>query len=216
MGYKRDLNRHYYEFRTVGRELSGDEMKIMRLFNAWTTVTASRLVYDSEYGDEFQLNADALLTAYFDMAAIFVQGGGRRSIAFRLPLDLRQAVKPYVGQGMYGAVSWVSEENLFVKLERNDPDTQYSDEEKPQKWIDEFLPLRDMMRAGDLSPLYAAWEMDTCGSYPSPPGPADLDGLEEVGDWSPPRLALDKWLWLDYILNTEKDRAPWMRPPGGQ
>ncbi len=197
-GDDRHRTRHYYEFRTVGRRLTDLQMNYLREEIRNATVEPEMLVADlmidrSRYS--LPWSPEATFAQYFDVGLHFSQSGSR-NLWLRLPGAL--ADKAMVYRLKYGFGIKVVAGDLLVDMQRWDEDCELAyGGVDPRPWLQELLPLRDALTAGDLRALYIAWCTSTdtffatdkrTGKLVAPTPPPGMDNL------TPELNALDRFL----------------------
>src|SRR3989442_3334566 len=73
----------YYEFRTIDRSLSADEMRALRALSTRAQITPTSFVNFYNFGD-FRGKPEVLMEKYFDAFLYFANWGTRR-LMLRLP-----------------------------------------------------------------------------------------------------------------------------------
>lgn len=143
----------FYEFQTIDRRLSADQMTALQSLSRRVELTASSAIFTYSYGD-FRGQPLAVLEQYFD-AMLYVANWGSKQLAFRFPrlaLDMA-AIEPYIN----------GEE---VTLTTTDHATIVNigfHEEEPMGWIEgtgiltPMIPLYEDIVCGDYRALYLAW-----------------------------------------------------------
>lgn len=171
----------YYEFRTVDRSLTSDEIAELRKLSSRAEITATSFTNTYSYGN-FRGNPDRLMEQYFDVF-VYVANWGTRHFMLRLPLrgvDL-PAIEAYAGGGLS---FWIKGEFVILSFEHDD--------DSGGEWVDgsEWMPgliaLREELLSGDLRSLYLGWlsgiDGDVDDDDPEPPVPAGLRTLTVAQD----------------------------------
>lgn len=191
---KRRSRLHYYEFRSVDRPLSDQWVGRLAMAVPEGQVTPHaltvELMIDPSHRD-FRWTPKELLASHFDAGLQFDQSGWR-TLWVRLPATLIDQVRPFQ---LAGAIEIADEgDHVVVELLRIEEDGEltYADTD-PSPWLQELLPVRDKLIAGDLRALQIAWDaadLDYLGRDKSspPPVPAGMDNL------TPDLDALDDFL----------------------
>ena len=170
----------YYEFRTIDRALTKDEMAALRRISSRAEITSHGFVNEYNYGD---LKAEPLelVERYFDVFT-YVANWGTHWFMVRLPraevdLDL---LRPFVVE----PTMKLHERGEFAILEfqANDESGESSGWEEGEEWMPQLIGLREEIAGGDLRAAYLAWlcgvdygELDD--DAPEPPVPAGLGSL---------------------------------------
>src|SRR5215203_2214343 len=170
----------YYEFRTIDRTLTKDEMAALRQISSRAEITAQSFVNTYNYGD---LKAEPLdlMERYFDVFTC-VANWGTHWFMVRLPraeIDLdplrRYVVEPTMKLHKRGKFA-------IIEFQANDESGESSGWEEGEEWMPELIGLREEIAGGDLRPAYLSWlcgvdygELDD--DAPEPPVPAGLGAL---------------------------------------
>lgn len=163
----------YYEFLTIDRPLSAEDLAYVRSLSRRVQPTASQAVFTYTYGD-FPGDPLKLLAKHYDVM-LYLANWGSKQLAFRFPkaaID-QQALQPY-----YYAVEEIelstAGEHVILNIAFH--------EEEGLGWIEDegqlaaLAPLRDDIMRGDLRALYLAWLASAaCGS-------ANAEDDDEEGD----------------------------------
>jgi hypothetical protein len=164
----------YYEFRAIDRPLTQQQIAELRSLSSRAEIDAHSFVNEYSYG-VFRGNPDKLMQQYFD-AHLYVANWGTNTVAFRLPRSLVDvtAFKPYF-DGEFNELT--VKDDYVVAFFR-------SELEGGEGWIEgsgmieDLLPLREELLAGDLRALYIAWLSAVTAEY------RVEDDAEKV--WEPP------------------------------
>lgn len=143
----------YYEFRTVDRQLTPQEMEEIRKLSSRASVTKNRAIFTYSFGD-FRGNSDDVLAKYFD-AFLYVSNFGTKKLGFRLPTRLfkMQNLCPYEYEYVVEIEPYT--DHTIVTLHFNDDEAGgWIDEEDCSTLLDELLPLRQSLLLGDPRLLY--------------------------------------------------------------
>jgi len=186
----------YYEFQTIDRPLTEQEMRKLRAYSTRATITPTRFVNHYEWGN-FKGNPAVWMEKYFD-AFLYLANWGTHELMFRLPrrvLDLA-AAKQYCR----GEAATARAKGDFVILEFSSDDEEGGDgDDDGSGWLSSLIPLRADLAGGDYRMLYLAWllcvqagELDD--ETPEPPVPPGLGAL------SAPLKAFAEFLRLDQDL----------------
>lgn len=196
----------YYEFRTVDRSLSPQEMAELRDLSTRATITPTRFVNVYNYGD-FRGSPSELMNSYFD-GFVYVANWGAREFMLRLPQRL---LAPETAETYRSCESLtVRPVDDFVVLEF----TSY-DEDRREGWITDgeaagwlpaLLPIREELARGDLRCLYLGWLLcaqtwleDDEIEPPVPPG---------LGILSPALRTFAEFFWIDeHLIEVAAERS---------
>lgn len=192
----------YIHFMALDRPLDDKQLKYMRTQSTRADITQWEFTNEYHYGD-FHGNAREMLRRGYDVHLHFANFGIRR-VMFRLPAGLpwdRKTLKAYLPE--YG-LEWHADSRgrggvLEIDPE-SDADTFDGYLTDVEDLLDELAPIRDLLIAGDLRPLYVIWLAltaihgdDEATEPPLPAGMASLpDCLTALADFyelSPDLLA---------------------------
>lgn len=186
----------YYEFQTIDRPLTEQEMRKLRAYSTRATITPTRFVNHYEWGN-FKGNPAVWMEKYFD-AFLYLANWGTHELMFRLPrrvLDLA-AAKQYCR----GEAATARAKGDFVILEFSSDDEEGGDgDDDGSGWLSSLIPLRADLAGGDYRMLYLAWLLcvqageldDETAEPPVPPG---------LGALTAPLKAFAEFLRLDHDL----------------
>lgn len=182
-GRERSSELHYYEFRTVDRPLSDQWVSRVAMAVPEGRVTPHaltvELMIDPSHSD-FRWEPEELLASHFDAGLQFDQSGWR-TLWFRLPATLIDQMRPFQ---LADAIKIADEgDHIVVEFLRVEADGEltYASTD-PSPWLQELLPVRDKLIAGDLRALQIAWDAADLNYYgrdksTPPPVPAGMDNL---------------------------------------
>ena len=169
----------YYEFRTVDRSLTMQEMEELETLSSRAEITPTSFTNTYSYGD-FRGKPERLMEQYFDVF-VYEANWGTRHFMVRLPVRgvHLPSIEAYVGGGFS---FWIKDEFLILSFNyggEGDGEWVSGDE-----WMPELIALRDELLKGDLRSLYLGWlcafeddnaelDDDDC----EPPVPAGLKTL---------------------------------------
>lgn len=189
----------YYEFRTVDRALTSDEIDKLDELSSRIEVTSTGFSIEYNYGD-FRGDPERLMERYFD-AFVYVANWGTRRFMIRLPrrsIDL-VALKTFENESL---TFWVKHEFVIISFEYNDEGG--GQWEEGEGWMHGLLPLREELLNGDFRSLYLGWlsgtsydeefddDVDTESLEPPvPPGLRKLSTAQET---------LIEFLYIDEVL----------------
>ncbi|WP_019629770.1 hypothetical protein [Actinomadura atramentaria] len=168
-----------------GRTLTERQMLELRAELPYAHVEPDRVVLDewSRPAEHPIFNrSDEIIAKYgFDVALNFIQWG-LRGLWLRVPAALADRLAPYAGEYGLAVSARPAGDALLVRLNRQEEDGENSYERyDPRPWLDELLPLRDALVAGDLRAPYIAWRARETvfgrprRGRPQPPVPPLLD-----------------------------------------
>lgn len=195
----------YYEFRTVDRSLTAEEIAELRELSSRAEITATSFTNTYSYGN-FRGDPDRLMEQYFD-AFVYVANWGARHFMVRLPVrgvDL-PAIEAYAGGGL---TFWIKGE--FVILSFRYDDEGGGDWEDGGEWMPGLIALREELLNGDFRSLYLGWLSGIYGDVdddePEPPVPAGLRTLTAAQDDLVAFLRIDRNL-LEAAAKRSADRT---------
>src|SRR5579871_1845920 len=143
----------YYEFMTVDRPLTPEQMSELRALSTRAEITPSRFTNTYNYSN-FRGNPRKLMESYFD-AHVYVSNFGTCTFMLRLPrtvLTDDTLARYATGDGL-GWWSTDSHTILEWRLDGDPPDEWVEGE----GWMGQLLPIRDELVRGDYRPLYIGW-----------------------------------------------------------
>jgi hypothetical protein len=143
----------YYEFQTVDRSLTREQMSELRLLSTRAIITANRFANTYHYGD-FRGNPRKLMESYFD-AHVYVSNFGTVVFMLRLPRTVL-SVDTLAGYTNYeGLDVWSTDEHTILEWRIDEePDGEWVEGEN---WMSQLLPIRDELVRGDYRSLYIGW-----------------------------------------------------------
>lgn len=157
-GMRRGKMHWYYEFRTIGRHLTDQQMLELRAALPWADVTSESVVLDQwSHWAEHPVagSASEIVCRYFDAGLRFSQEG-TRTLWLRLPNTLAPQIAPY--EGTLRVASVIVGDDLVLELHRDEADGElsylYAD---PRPWLEDLLPLRADLADGDIRAVAIAW-----------------------------------------------------------
>lgn len=171
----------YYEFQSIDRPLTQQEMAELRRLSTRATITSTRFVSFYNWGG-FRGDPDKLIERYFD-AFLYLANWGTRQLMLRLPgrlLDLETATLYCPGDP---ASVRVAGEHVILDLVSDDEEGgRWVDGEEGEGWMASVIPVRAELAGGDLRCLYIGWllwvqEGDVDEEALEPPVPAGLGKL---------------------------------------
>lgn len=150
----------YYEFRTVNRTLTREEVKDVNTWSSRGNVTSTSASFTYNFGD-FKLDPKLCLLAHFDMMLYYANYGCRRMM-FRFPkklINLKTLQQfDYSHSEDYQHSITVSNEGDYVVV-----DIEENLEEGFDEWVDcestlaAVTPLWNDILNGDYRSLYLIW-----------------------------------------------------------
>ena len=145
----------YYEFRTVDRPLTQQEIEEVRKLSSRASVTKNRAVFTYNFGD-FRGNSDEVLAKYFD-AFLYTSNFGTKQLGFRLPTRLFKAqnLSPYEYEYVVEIEPYPDYTTVTLHFD-DDEGGGWIDEEDCATLLEELLPLRQDLLLGDPRALYIA------------------------------------------------------------
>jgi hypothetical protein len=143
----------YYEFRTLDRPLTPEQMSHLRTLSSRAEITSRSFTNTYNYGD-FRGNPRKLMETHFD-AHVYVSNFGTLTFMLRLP----RTVLPEETLARYaiedGLTWWTTDEHTIVEWQRNEE--PFDDWMEGGNWMDRLLPLRDELVRGDYRSFYIGW-----------------------------------------------------------
>ncbi|TVS14397.1 MAG: hypothetical protein EA424_19570 [Planctomycetaceae bacterium] len=142
----------YYEFRTVDRSLTPEEIAELRKLSGRAEITSTSFTNTYSYGS-FRGDPDRMMERYFD-AFVYVTNWGTRHFMVRLPMrgvDL-PAIEAYAGGGLS---FWIKGEFVILSfVYAGEGDGEWVD---GGEWMPGLISLRDELLNGDFRSLYLGW-----------------------------------------------------------
>ncbi|OJW47170.1 MAG: hypothetical protein BGO67_03590 [Alphaproteobacteria bacterium 41-28] len=145
----------YYEFRTINRQLTQEEIEEVRKLSSRARVSRNRAIFIYNFGD-FRGNADEVLLKHFD-AFLYTSNFGTKKLSFRIPTRLlkTQSLCPYEYEYIVEIEPY--EHNTLVALHfNNEEGGGWLEEEDCSTLLDELIPIRENLLLGDPRALYLA------------------------------------------------------------
>ena len=143
----------YYEFRTVNRPLSENEMEELRKLSTRAEITPTSFTNEYNYGD-FRGSPEKLMDRYFD-AFVYVANWGTHRLMFRIPrkfLDVE------------AASAYCDDEVLTLEVKEDHVVLEFcSEEEGGGEWeegagyMPSLISVRAELMRGDHRALYLGW-----------------------------------------------------------
>jgi hypothetical protein len=173
----------YYEFQTVDRRLSEQEMQELRGYSTRARITPTSFINEYHFGS-FKGNPNAWMEKYFD-GFLYVANWGTRELQVSLPAKLlsAEAADQYCS-GRAASNRERAGKLIFTFLLEEEPSGEWLEGEGH---LSSLLQLRSELAHGDLRPLYLGWLMnaqagelhDTGSEPPLPPNLGELSGTQE-------------------------------------
>jgi len=182
----------YYEFQTVDRRLTAEEMDELRAYSTRARITPTSFVNDYSWG-HFKGDVDGWMERYFD-AFLYLANWGTHLLKLRLPSRL---LSPATARAYCsGGSAFVQEAGGQVIL------TFVSEDEDDGEWVEgegqlsAMISVRTELARGDLRAIYLGWLLraqigeltDESVEPPIPPG---------LGQLSPSLESLAEFLRID-------------------
>ena len=175
----------YVHFMALDRPLDDKQLEYMETQSTRADITKWKFTNEYHYGD-FHGNAREMLRRGYDAHLHFANFGIRR-LMFRLPAGLPWDQKTFKAYFPEYGVEWHADSRgpggvLEVDPE-SDAGTFDSYQTDVEELLDELAPIRDLLIAGDLRPLYVIWLALTAiyedDEATEPPLPAGMDSLPD-------------------------------------
>lgn len=196
----------FVHFLTLDRPLDDKQLEFMQRQSSRAEVTKWEFTNEYHFGD-FHGDAREMLRRGYDVHLHYANFGIRK-LMFRLPAGLpcdRQTWKAF--QSDYG-LDWHADKQgrggiLEIQPEA-DAGTYNEDVFEVDELLAEIAPVRDLLMAGDLRPLYVAWlACNDDDEATEPPVPAGLNKLP------PSLIAMAEFYEIgDDLLESVAERSP--------
>lgn len=201
----------YYEFQSLDRALTEEELRKMRSLSSRAKVTPYNASFEYHYGD-FRADPIKLLINHYD-AFFYIANWGNTRLAFRFPKNQinSSAINPYcVKQHIV-----LSEIDNFIIVDINLYEEEGSrDWIEGEEWLSSLVRLRDDLMQDDYRVLYLAWlkySSDcTCQideTTLEPPVPAGLNELTPALNDFIEICEINPYLVKSAALQSEKQPA---------
>lgn len=145
----------YYEFQTVDRPLTPEQMAELRARSSRATITPTRFQNVYNWGD---LNGQPLdwVERYFDVF-VYVANWGTNQFMVKLPRRLfdPDAAHPFIMEESLDLHR--RPDSVILEFVSHDEGGYWIADEEAASWMPALLPLRADLAAGDLRALYLAW-----------------------------------------------------------
>ena len=185
----------YYEFRTIDRPLTEDEMDELRELSTRAEITPTSFTNTYNYGN-FRGSPEKLMDVYFD-AFVYVANWGTNRFMLRIPrrfLDIK-AASEYEAEEAVDIVA--KKEHVVIEFASQEEGGDWVDGEP---WMASLIGVRAELMRGDLRALYLGWLSSLRDRFgydaddweeegeelepPVPPGLAKLSApLKELADF---------------------------------
>lgn len=188
----------YYEFLTIDRPLTSDEMVDLREISSRAHITPVSFTNEYHWGD-LKANPDDLMQRYFD-AHVYVANWMTAVFMLRLPIEALaketaeamavHCMLDFKTTGTHWIITW--------HLEESENYGRFG-EEDGRGWMARLAPIRDELLRGDLRSLYIGWLASVSGDM------MDDDEMEPIsvrglGSLTSAQKALAEFLEVDQDL----------------
>lgn len=195
----------FVHFLAVDRPLDDEQLEYMESQSSRANVSRWEFTNEYHFGD-FHGNAKEMLQRGFDVHLHFANFGIRK-LMFRIPLGLPCDKKTFAAFRPEYGVTWHADKSGPGGLLEIEPEADagtYDSIYAAAELLPAIAPVRELLMAGDLRPLYVAWL--ACGGdddATEPPVPA---GLEQL----PPSLQsmAEFYEVSDELITAAADRSP--------
>lgn len=145
----------YYEFQAIDRPLTREEMAELRRYSSRARITSTRFAVVYHFGD-FKGDRGDWMKRYFD-AHLYTSNFGSRVFCLRFPVGWidPETFAPYQVEGAL-EISKTRTHLIVSFLLDSDPGEYYEDEDN-ENTLEDLLPIRAALAAGDLRALYIGW-----------------------------------------------------------
>ena len=146
----------YYEFLSIDRPLTADEMAELRSLSSRAMITPVSFTNEYNWGD-FKGNPAKLMERYFD-AHVYVANWMTAIWMVRLPIDVltEATAKAVAVSGILDVRPTNTHWIITWRLEESENYDRFSMEDG-RGWMARLAPLRDELLHGDLRSLYIGW-----------------------------------------------------------
>ncbi len=185
----------YYEFLSIDRPLTADEMAELRALSTRATITPVSFTNEYHWGN-FKGDPEKLMQRYFDVH-VYVANWMTAIFMVRLPIEAltretaRAAAVPYLLDIKPTRTHWI----ITWTLEESENHDRFGMEEG-RGWMARLAPVRDELLRGDLRSLYIGWLPAVAGQmmHDNEMEPLCLRGL---GNLTAAQQALAEFLEVD-------------------
>ncbi len=185
----------YYEFLSIDRPLTADEMAELRALSTRAVITPVSFTNEYNWGD-FKGDPSKLMQYYFD-AHVYVANWMTAIFMVRLPIEAlsketaKAVTVPYLLDISATNTHWI----ITWSLEESENYDRFGMEDG-RNWMARLAPVRDELLRGDLRSLYIGWLAVIGGEMvdDEETEPLLVSGL---GDLAAAQLALAEFLEVD-------------------
>ena len=144
----------YYEFRSVDRPLTKQEMAELRSLSTRAEITPTRFTNTYHFGN-FGGSPEDMIEKYFD-AHVYVANWGSFHLMLRLPLGVIEdrVLAAYAVEDVLDF--WTTDEHTIISWVHSSEDG-WEEWVEGEGWIDQLLPIRDELEQGNYRALYLGW-----------------------------------------------------------
>ena len=196
----------FVHFLALDRPLDEEQLEFMQRQSSRAEITRWEFTNEYHYGD-FHGNACEMLRRGYDVHLHYANFGTRR-LMIRLPAGLPCDRQTFVAFRIEYGLEWDADKKGPGGILEIEPTTDGDSYEEvmydASSLLPELAPVRDLLIAGDLRPLYLAW-LACSGDDESqePPVPAGLNQL------TPPLAALANLYEVDEdLIAAAAERSP--------
>lgn len=148
----------YFDFYSVDRTLSREEIEIIRTYSSRVNPNSRRAIFEYNYSD-FRYSEEEVLNDFFDVM-LYISNWGNRRLLMKFPVALVSfdELKEYEIDASYdyteGIRVFKKGSNVIVDLDHHQEEGEWVEGEG---MLDEMLPLRSQIINGDYRVLYLSW-----------------------------------------------------------
>jgi hypothetical protein len=143
----------YYEFQTIDRPLTNEEMSKLRSYSTRARITPTSFVNDYSWGS-FKGDEDSWMERYFD-AFLYLANWGTHILKLRLPVRLLDSATARAYCGGDAASVRVKDGKIILSFISQDEEGGEWDEDESQ--LSSMISIRSELARGDLRALYLGW-----------------------------------------------------------
>ncbi|WP_425614914.1 hypothetical protein NA78x_004798 [Anatilimnocola sp. NA78] len=199
----------YVAFRAIDGPVSPENMKFMEKQSSRADIKPHSFENEYHYGD-FRGNAKEMLQRGYDIHFHYANFGVRKvMIRFADGLPNLKAVDAYLNGEGIGLLEDKNGPGLILEISPSSDGGSFAQDLYPRDKIDELVPLRDEILAGDLRPWYLAHLAASADDYIDPdefiegPVPAGLGQLTSAQHALARVYGLDEYLLRAAAVNSE-------------